>query len=377
MKSLILIILYLCKDTLNRWWTRPSSPLARFLVVGFLSLSTLIFLSNYILSAKILESEIGRNGGNLIVFTDNYFSDKAVNAEYSNIFPQKSPDYDCLIFNELFAYAKIGQENYPIVEYPEHSCAVFAKMKEIDSGIYVLPRTPIEGIFPIEIMLEAHTIHGVTLPQKYSELLTKIYQSGAIFVPEGSATSLKNQGYIKKYIISLHELNPEKIQKIETALNNIIKLDKRSSHIQSSKNLLKELEKIRQNQFSYRCGISLGISLIVGILLTSISSMEFKENEYVYALMNSFGVSRVLLILTFIAENAVIAFLALGVAIATLLRIQPIITKELFKKSGIEVSLYELSFDIQIIATALIVCVLISTIPIIFSAYRPIGRVLK
>ena len=43
MKSLILISLYLFKDTLHRWKERPASPLSRVLVAFFLSLCALSF----------------------------------------------------------------------------------------------------------------------------------------------------------------------------------------------------------------------------------------------------------------------------------------------------------------------------------------------
>ena len=44
MKSLILTILYLAKDTLHRWCARISSPVARVLVVFFLTLAALACL---------------------------------------------------------------------------------------------------------------------------------------------------------------------------------------------------------------------------------------------------------------------------------------------------------------------------------------------
>ena len=46
------------------------------------------------------------------------------------------------------------------------------------------------------------------------------------------------------------------------------------------------------------------LGVIVGILLTALASMEFRQNEYVYTLMKSFGVRPVLLIMAFIVENA-------------------------------------------------------------------------
>ena len=377
MKSLILILLYLCKDTLYRWRTRPSSPLARLLVVGFLSLSALVFLSNYILSAKILEQEISRNGGNLLILVDNFFPENAVDGEFTPLLPLTSEEYKALVFNEFFSMAKVGQEHYSLVEYPVSSTHAFKELGLLDNAIYVLPRTPTQVIMPINITLQGHELTGVTLPQQKAGSLAKVYQSGAIFIPSGLLPQLKQQGFMKKYIIEVKEMKSSLLQSLEDRLNQIVRLDKRSAYLQSSKRLLEELEKVRESQRHYRLGISLGISLIVGILLTAISSMEFRENEYVYALMSSFGVQRLLLIVIFIVENLVLSFLALGAALYAVMEIQPFLTRELFKAQGVGVSLEELFFDVRILSFALIICVLFSTLPIIFSAYRPIGRVLK
>lgn len=66
MKSLILTALYLAKDTLNRWVSRISSPLARVLVVFFLSLCALCFLGSYVITAKALRDKIRTQGGDLV-----------------------------------------------------------------------------------------------------------------------------------------------------------------------------------------------------------------------------------------------------------------------------------------------------------------------
>ena len=69
MKSLILTLLYLARDTVHRWLTRISSPVARVLVVFFLSLCALCFLGSYVVSAKIVRNQIMNLGGDLVTVT--------------------------------------------------------------------------------------------------------------------------------------------------------------------------------------------------------------------------------------------------------------------------------------------------------------------
>ena len=69
MISLILTTLYLAKDTVNRWFSRISSPLARVLVVFFLSLSALSALGSYAISTKLVRDKIVRQGGDIVFAT--------------------------------------------------------------------------------------------------------------------------------------------------------------------------------------------------------------------------------------------------------------------------------------------------------------------
>ena len=66
MISLISTLLYLAKDTLHRWLSRLSSPLARVLVVFFLSLCALFFLGTYVISVNMVRDRILAEGGDTV-----------------------------------------------------------------------------------------------------------------------------------------------------------------------------------------------------------------------------------------------------------------------------------------------------------------------
>lgn len=66
MKSLILTVLYLAKDTVHRWLSRLSSPLARVLVVFFLTLAALCGMGSYAISAKIVKDKLLSRGGDSV-----------------------------------------------------------------------------------------------------------------------------------------------------------------------------------------------------------------------------------------------------------------------------------------------------------------------
>ena len=95
-----------------------------------------------------------------------------------------------------------------------------------------------------------------------------------------------------RYIIRVHEMTAARIRSIEEVLNNMVRYDGQMTHgFQTHVGLLDRLEVLMGNQTECRTGSSLGIAVIVGILLTAldIQSVEFRQNEYVYTLMKSFG----------------------------------------------------------------------------------------
>ena len=94
MISLILTVLYLAKDTVHRWFTRISSPVARVLVVYFLTLSALAALGSYVITLNLVRHELIVRGADTVaaaissqnrdrpVFIPTYDAiDKALQAE--------------------------------------------------------------------------------------------------------------------------------------------------------------------------------------------------------------------------------------------------------------------------------------------------------
>ena len=126
-----------------------------------------------------------------------------------------------------------------------------------------------------------------------------------------------------------------------------------------------------------RTGFSIGIAVIVGILLIALASMEFRQNEYVYTLMKSFGVRPALLVLTFIVENIFLIGISYAGAVWAFMKTQKIVLGEFFKLGDAVLTYADIRQDLWLLGVSLLICVLLSSVPVAFSAYRPIGKVLK
>lgn len=380
MKSLILTLLYLFKDTMHRWKERPASPLSRVLVSFFLSLCALSFLANYVLSTKLLQDEIRQSGGDLIIAYD--------------VNPDGKPPLETLLQQRLpllhpcnvlalkqVASATMGKSNYQIVEY---DIAAYDQLKDLPIDRH--PRLLLfglkqeleqEGPRTVQMNQFSFPIHACHLPEHH--VLGKVFPQGLIIVPAGTFSSqgLRSGSGTTIYIIQAMEMTSALISGIETTLTNLVRLDQRFTSIRSTAPILRRLDILMGNQAECRAAFSIGIAVIVGILLTALASMEFQQNEYVYTLMKSFGVRPVFLVLNFIMENIFLVGGAFIAAVFCFMKTQKIVLGEFFKLQNTSLSLQDIMPDLTLLGISLFICVLVSSIPIIISANRQIGKVLK
>lgn len=372
MKSSLLILLYLIRDTVHRWLIRLSSPLARFMVVLFLSFCGLAFLSSYVLSVEVLRYQVARSGADLIVATE-MMAGGTVHAAGHGLLAPRPQEYKLHTFHEAFMSAMVGEHPYPLVEYMPDGAGLFPRTEK--NGVFLLPEHPRAVAGPENVKVEEHTFQAVSLPE--TKLLSMLYPGGAVFFPYGSLQGVWQHGFIRKYVLRLHEADIQSIGRWENTINALARMDRRNMTVVSSKRLLAELAEMEATQYRFRVGVSVGISVILCLLLTAVSSLEFRHNEYVYALMGSFGVSRVVLFLTFVAENTVLVAAGFATALWSLMLSRHYITDVLYHVPGLELDLWALEDDIRTFCLAFAICIPVSCLPILAAVWRPIGKILK
>ncbi len=381
MKSLILTCLYLFKDTLHRWKERPASPLSRVLVTFFLSLCALSFLANYVLSAKMLRDEIKRNGADLILVFDTESDEEPSKAR---LIQQELPKlFDCEVLALSSAQAGaayLGKNLVSIMEYNIASTGLLADLGVEENPVMLLydpERNPMPpGPCTVSIADFSLSLNARPLPENH--LLNRMAATGLILAPEGTFNvGLKRSMRSCRYVIRVKKMRAEYIRSIEDTINNLVRYDGGSTMVQTSVRLLNRMEVLMSNQMECRTGFSIGIAVIVGILLTALASMEFRQNEYVYTLMKSFGVRPMLLIVTFIAENMFLIACSFAGAVYAFMKAQKVVLGEFFKLGNSVLTYTDIREDLMLLAISLIGCVLLSSIPVACSAWRPIGKVLK
>ena len=383
MISLILTTLYLAKDTVHRWFTRASSPLARVLVVFFLSLCALCFLGSYVISAKAIRDKIRNRGGDLVAallmlpeegnavcLPNRQETEKLLGADSVVVIPAGN--------------VQVAERKYvPVVTYDFRRAGQFMPLLAPGGGPTLL--CPAESALyppgPIDLRVgtppESFTAMVRHLPAEH--LLMRLMENGVVLVqPEylqqvQAGRTLRYQ----RMLLQVHDLQgAESLHRVTRYLNTLKKLEGIEGSVSSAAPLLEEMDIILGNQNQCRATFCLGIVFIVGVLLTALAGMEYRQNEFIYTLMKSFGIHPVMLVGSFIIENLVLVAASFAAAVVVFMKAQKVIVAQ-FKLGQYSLTLEEIMPEMQLISLTLLFCVLVSAIPIIVAANRQIGRVLK
>ncbi len=383
MKSLILTVLYLAKDTVHRWFTRLSSPVARVLVVFFLTLCALCFLGSYVISAKVMRDRIRIQGGDLVQMM---MSDHGGTRAY---LPQPQ-EVDALLGADSIALRSLtyvsASDGRGIAAYTYE----FERMGQFmpllaPSGIPTLFLSPKSELRPGPVSVVVNTervdVYARYLPEDH--LLARLLHGRDALVVQPdhfmAEEAMKRSSFsTQQLLLRVHDTSSsDGVRRAVEYCENYLRLEGAQGYVSSALMLLREMDIILSNQVQCRVAFCLGIAGIVGILLTALAGMEYRQNEYIYTLMKSFGIHPLLLVATFIVENLVLVGSSFLVAVWVFMESQHIIVRQFFKMGQYSLGLEEIMPELQLIAISLLGCVLVSSIPIIVAANRDIGRVLK
>ncbi len=383
MKSLILTVLYLAKDTVHRWLTRLSSPVARVLVVFFLTLCALCFLGTYVISTKVLQDRIRQQGGDLVHMS---MSDPEGRRGYL----PTPRELDTLLDADAIVLRTIGMVR---TENNRHAIACtydFSSTGQIfpllgPGGMPTLFVREDSGLSvgPSHVELEGERVDVCVRPIPHGHLLGKIIEKRDTLLVQPDyplAAAVLEQMNFGSQTLLLRVRDTSSSEGVRRAVKfceHYLKLEGVQGHVNSALSLLMEMDCVLSNQMQCRAAFCAGISCIVGILLTALAGMEYRQNEYIYTLMKSFGIHPLLLVGSFIMENLVLVAASFAAAVWVFMRSQQFIVRQFFQVGDYALELQEIMPELQLIALALLGCVLVSSIPIIFAANRDIGRVLK
>ncbi len=380
MKSLILTILYLAKDTLHRWCSRISSPVARVLVVFFLTLAALAGMGSYAISAKIITDRIIKSGADTVMVSAQS------SAEAPTLFPTED-EIQQLFGAESVSVLALGSamgedgRSIPIYSFEFRRAGQLLPLLNPNGIPTILINAEQQKLSPgprtITINNEKYDAVAAKLPPQH--LLNRLISHQALIIlPENLPPDTDIFRGSPILLLRLPQVtSAADTQQVESYFQTYLKLDGKTPNIMSAAAIFSQLEEALSKQLQCRIAFCLGISIIVGILLTALAGIEYRQNEYIYTLMKSFGIRPILLVAAFIAENLLLVMGSAAAALYVFMRSQQFIVTQLLKLGNYSISLPEIMTEIHIIGTTLLACVILSAIPVFVAAHRDIGRVLK
>ncbi len=384
MISSILTVLYLARDTVHRWFARLSSPVSRILVVYFLTLSALAGLGGYVITLNLVRDELLKRGGDIVVSNvSGNGTNKPVLPSYREISERLNADSYLL---SLLGRVEMEQgTSLSVYTYD------FSRQNQMlpllsRSGIPTVLQDPEHPKYkpgPVRVKINGYFIGAFVKNLPAGHPLAHVFSNDAIAVvpPDRLPPQMEERLMstpLTTLVIRARVLESSlSIDRIERYLRVLYRYEHLSGNIISGAHLLKRLDTVMDKQMQCRLAFCLGITAIVGILLTALAGMEYRQNEYIYTLMKSFGIHPLMLVGAFIIENILIVGASFAAAIASFMYFQRIIVTQVLKLGDYTLTLDEVGPEIMYISYALIMCVIISAIPIFVAANRRIGYVLK
>lgn len=382
MISLILTVLYLAKDTVHRWFTRISSPVARVLVVYFLTLSALAALGSYVITLNLVRHELIVRGADTVA---------AAISSQNRDRPVFIPTYDAIdkaLQAESYALQAHGIVSLPNGQSVQVYSYDFSRMRQMapllapDGGPTLLQAEDNQVLppGPGDVMIDKVRVPVMVRNLPPNHTLHRIVRSGALVVSQDQLPpQMKaNKSTLTSLLIRVRNLDSsESILRVERYIEMLKRYEKALGSVISAGSILSRMDDVLNKQVQCRVAFCLGISAIVGILLTALAGMEYRQNEYIYTLMKSFGIHPLLLVGSFIVENTVIVAASFAAAIGTFMYFQDIIVNQILKLGNYSLTFNDILPEIYLISYTLLGCVFVSSIPIFVAANREIGRVLK
>ncbi len=357
--------------------------MARVLVVFFLTLCALCFLGTYVISAKVMRNRIHEHGGDLVQMSLSSSAESLVGLPGAR-------ELEELLGSESLCLRLLGSGSV------EKGMSVRMVTYDFSRSSQWLPHLSSRGVPTLLVGENSKLLPGPACVKANGQelevfvrrlsgqdLLSRYVQREAILILQPDSAFV--QQILSRSSYATHDLllrvrdtsDSEGVRRADEFCRNYLRLEGGDGYVFSALALLEEMDIILNNQMQCRAAFCGGIAIIVGILLTALAGMEYRQNEYIYTLMKSFGIHPLLLVGAFIVENLLLVGGSFVAAVATFMYSQRFFVQQFFKNGNYSLELAEIMPELQLVAVSLLGCVLVSSIPIVMAANRDIGKVLK
>lgn len=297
----IFIHFYLWQNSLRRWWEQPLSLLSKLVVAGLLGL----FGAFVILGLKNLGAQLDQRLNDretlAVVISETVPTELAVDglsAEEMDERPWRPLGNQLVTFLQAAASAEMESgQRVPVVAVTN------LEYHGLVDGFYFFTESPVANS-TMEFQIDRYRSEAET--RKPTADMHVLFQNRNILI--GGVERLSGvllNGYTKTMI--LYAKSVEDIQKAHDIVETLSRVEGKRIIIQSNLRILLDLAKVRAFQAQALVWVTIGSSLILGLVFGSLAWMEFREERYLLSLIRTFGVGRWTLLTHALLENCLLA----------------------------------------------------------------------
>jgi hypothetical protein len=381
MKSWILIVSYLWKDTWSRWLEQPSSVLARLFVGALLAMVATVILVAFTLMERNLRQRMESFGLNTMVVREMVSSSDPEfisNGERPDRLAALAENGRTVRLRQLYVRAQTELQNDLVVlTYSPEAISSLAPWLGADSPlVYFSERFP-EGI-QTRVSVSRQT--GDAVVKTAGPFLRPLGFESFVLAPHGWAGEAERSGFIDTTLFH-RETEALPMERFVEGVRTLYAMDRRHPpQLQSALPMLRELEKLQASQKQWRGLLAAVLGLTVALVYGSIAILEFRQNLFISALLRSLGASGAILYFRQWLENIFLANLAALGAIGLV----AVFHSEIFGTLGFSRSILDLSvgnpywsLEIGLILVCVNAGAFLSSLPVAVGLRRPVGAILN
>ncbi len=354
------------------------APLSKVVLCFLLSLLSFIVIGLLKNAEEVLETQFNQREvlTSIVTIHDTSRQDEVIKLDQSlyreALFKKISPDNDLDYFRRAGIAAKDAQGKY----YPIVVCFSEPTFWQEEWGEFERPEVYFfcddtdapEG----DLVIGDFKFQPKRLP-KVPLLATLAKGKGAVIVPYSLGRMLLTNGFSEMMVIRFN--NIETMKSTHEKLEAYCAAENLNYSLFSALPLLMQLELFSKMQTYVRGGLAILIIIITAIVLGNQSLLEFREQQYQFALLRSFGSPLPLIMLAELMEKVLLSLFGVWLAYMGL---EPLAT--MVRNFGADFAMVDIKVgaeDVRLILLGVLSGVFASWCFLVIVARKPVGLILS
>jgi len=349
--------------------------MARSVVTIIMVSLSILLLVGFRMQIEKIRAQVRAFGLDNLLIVENITEQDIANGQSSDRFRSIRKWGDLFTARVLMTSATGSNgRNATVVAYDDADIVGLLPYLRYGHEIFVLSRNMPPGLL-VDYNVQQTNLRGIALDP--GDRVAQILQGDTLFVPIQQAAELVKSGYSMIYYLERHKDAPE-IADLSEAVRYVVRADGSGKvDIKNAEMLRERLNKMEEQQTVMRFWLAIILGSALALIYGVLSILEFRQSMYVSALLRSFGVSPIMLVLRTIIENVIIVNSVTFGVIWLLAHYHDTIFKALKVNAVSNITELYWGSETMWIIIAANLGILVSCIPVFLALRKPVGSILE